>query len=104
MFLEKLFMRRDGLTDPWGKVFNTGESSFAPILTVAPPSPTTTYLFLETAGRSSNSSRNSKRKSSSKGGRGATCQKYRCFFLFLFLNEFYETSSHSSWNLLCYTG
>lgn len=47
----------DGLTVPWGNVFNTGESSFAPILTVAPPSPTTTYLFLETVGGSSSSSK-----------------------------------------------
>lgn len=37
------------LTVPCCSVFNTGESSLAAILTVAPPSPTTTYLFLEAA-------------------------------------------------------
>lgn len=37
------------LTIPCGNVFKTGESSRALILTVAPPNPTTTYLFLEAA-------------------------------------------------------
>lgn len=38
------------LTVPCGNVLKTGESSRAPILTVAPPRPTTTYLFLEAEG------------------------------------------------------
>ncbi len=38
------------LTVPCGNVLKHGESSRAPILTVAPPSPTTTYSFLEAAG------------------------------------------------------
>ena len=37
------------LTVPCGNVLKTGESSRALILTVAPPNPTTTYLFLEAA-------------------------------------------------------
>ena len=38
------------LTVPWGNVVTTGESNPAAILTVAPPSPTTMYWFLEAAG------------------------------------------------------